>query len=178
MKFDYTITLDDFKNFQIYNFFLRNEKRLVKSFKITVVIMPVIMMGTISLFTKDIKFLAIAVLACSILPFIIPKSSIIGMYKAKIEKLINKEGDTGYPCVCSVEINDKCIITTTENSKSEVNWNGITDVHITENYFYLYKNSTTALIIPKYSISTNNPDEVEKELLKIEKSLKDTNINI
>jgi hypothetical protein len=177
MKFDYTITLDDFKNFQIYNFFYRNEKKVVKSFKITLVISPIIMMGIVSIFTKDFKYVTIAMLACSVLPFVIPKSSITGWYKAKIEKIINKEEYPGYPCVCSIEINDRCISVTTENSKSEVNWNGITDVHITQNYFYLYTTSTTALIIPKNSISTKNPDDVERELFKIERILKGDKVN-
>jgi hypothetical protein len=177
MKFDYIITLDDFKTFQIYNYFLKNEKKLVHRFKISLVVTAIMMMGIVSFFTKDYTYLLITVFVCSFLPFIIPKGSIIGRYKAKIEKIINKNEFPEYPCACSIELTDSFISITTENSKAEVNWNGITDVHINEKYFYLYTSPTTAFIIPKNSISTKNPDDVEKELFKIDKKLKENNLN-
>ncbi|MEO9532137.1 MAG: YcxB family protein [Crocinitomicaceae bacterium] len=77
-----------------------------------------------------------------------------------VERFIDNEKNKSFLGKHEVELSNKGVKLTTENSEEMIQWSGIDRMEITDEYYFIYNSALTAVIIP--NIAVDNQDEFER----------------
>jgi len=163
-KTEFTFEMDDWMAFQKH--FMSNSKQF-KNARIVGTYMIPLLFGIILTFQSlsrpgFLPFGLAVYTVLSILWIISYPKRYEKKVLAKTQKVLEEGDNNSFLGSQKIEFNEQCIIHHTKYSEHKIHWEGILKMQETDEYFFFYDTSVSAIIIPKIKIETSAVWELQE----------------
>ncbi|MDL4842269.1 YcxB family protein [Aquibacillus rhizosphaerae] len=151
MEINYTLTKDDYINFNLYH--AKHSKSIQKTLFYLRVTAPILYLGLAAVFSfiTEIPILVTLVpfIVISILWVVFYPRLFYGTIKRNAYKMIKESENDSLLGKHQMKVDEAGIIDKTTNGQTSVNWSGVVNFAEEKDYYFIYIGSINAYIIPK-----------------------------
>jgi hypothetical protein len=166
MKLEFNFDLNDWMAFQ--ENYLENSKQFKRTKRIVTWMLPFVALSIIvieyNLGRFNPLFASLLIPACVLWVIFYPKRFKNSTMK-RAKKLLSEGDNSSYLGKHEIELTNDLIKTAVPKSSSTISWDGITKYIETDQYYFLYSTTASALIIPKFKLNLSSSEKADLDKL-------------
>ncbi|MFN3022040.1 YcxB family protein [Chryseobacterium sp. TY3] len=176
MELNYSLDENDFLEYQLYT--ASKSKNIKLQRRKNLIIMIVIFIAFFIFLYSSTKQFPILPLIGYIVLLIIYKFYETYRYKNHYKKFIKENYKERFGLICKINFDEKQIIEESKLGQSKINYDSLTEINETQNYYFLKLITSHSLIIPKNEIKNIEEFKAKLNDLKLKFGLKEnTDLN-